>query len=375
MRLLAFGTYDVRSHPRVGVLIEGLRAHGDEVVEVNVPLGIGTAARVALLRRPWRLPLFALRLARCWAALAVRGWRVHRRFHPDAVLVGYLGHFDVRLARRLFRRTPVVLDHLIFAADTARDRKISTGWKIRLLEWLDRGALRSADLVVLDTDEHAALMPADLADRGVVVPVGVPQSWFTAARTTQPVFSAESAVDRPLRAIFFGLFTPLQGTPVLAEALAALADRPDIEVLAVGHGQDLPDARKAAAANPHVTWRDWIAAEDLPGVVAEHDVCLGIFGSGPKALRVVPNKVYQGAAAGCAVVTSDTPPQRRALGAAGYHVPPGDAGALADALRTLAADRHRLNALRKQAHERALTEFSPSVVVRDLRERINSLLV
>ena len=212
MRLLAFGTYDVRSHPRVGVLIEGLRAHGDEVVEVNVPLGIGTAARVALLRRPWRLPLFALRLARCWAALAVRGWRVHRRFHPDAVLVGYLGHFDVRLARRLFRRTPVVLDHLIFAADTARDRKISTGWKIRLLEWLDRGALRSADLVVLDTDEHAALMPADLADRGVVVPVGVPQSWFTAARTTQPVFSAESAVDRPLRAIFFGLFTPLPGT-------------------------------------------------------------------------------------------------------------------------------------------------------------------
>ena len=45
-------------------------------------------------------------------------------------------------------------------------------------------------------------------------------------------------------------------------------------------------------------------AADLPALVAGHDVCLGIFGTGDKALRVVPNKVFQGAAAGCAIVTS-----------------------------------------------------------------------
>ena len=50
--------------------------------------------------------------------------------------------------------------------------------------------------------------------------------------------------------------------------------------------------------------------------------------SGPraKALDVVPTKVYQGAAAGCVVVTSDTHPQRAALGEAAVLVPPGDAG-------------------------------------------------
>ena len=122
VRVLAFGTYDVRSHPRVGVLIEGLRASGDEVVEVNVPLGLDTASRVAMLRQPWRLPRRAFRLARCWALLAVRGRRAYRRQPPDAVLVGYLGHFDVQLARLLFRRTTIVLDHLVFAADTAADR-------------------------------------------------------------------------------------------------------------------------------------------------------------------------------------------------------------------------------------------------------------
>ena len=45
-------------------------------------------------------------------------------------------------------------------------------------------------------------------------------------------------------------------------------------------------------------------------MVASHDVCLGIFGDTDKALSVVPTKVYQGAAAGCAVVTSDTAPHR-----------------------------------------------------------------
>ena len=54
-------------------------------------------------------------------------------------------------------------------------------------------------------------------------------------------------------------------------------------------------------------WIDWVDADELPGVVAEHDVCLGIFGTTDKAPRVVPNKVYQGVASGCAVVTSDTP--------------------------------------------------------------------
>ena len=54
---------------------------------------------------------------------------------------------------------------------------------------------------------------------------------------------------------------------------------------------------------------------------------------------MVPNKVFQGAAAGCAVVTSDTAPQRRVLGDAAVLVPPGDPAALAEALRSLAADR------------------------------------
>ena len=86
----------------------------------------------------------------------------------------------------------------------------------------------------------------------------------------------------------------------------------------------------------------------------------------------MPNKVFQGAAAGCALVTSDTAPQRRALGDAAVLVPPGDEHALAEALRSLVADRARLQALRAAAWTLACEHFLPEAVVQPLVSRIAS---
>ena len=115
MRALLFGTYDTSTHPRVAAIAEGLRACGAEVTECNAPLGLDTAARVDMLAKPWRRrgpagpagqPLDDAGPLRAAAAA------------PDVVVVGYLGHFDVHLARALFRRVPIVLDHLVGASDT-----------------------------------------------------------------------------------------------------------------------------------------------------------------------------------------------------------------------------------------------------------------
>lgn len=368
MRLLVFGTYDATAHPRVAVLRDGLAGHGAEVQECNAPLGLSTAARVSLLRRPWTLPRLALRLARCWSTLAVRSRRFRRDgAWPDAVLVGYLGHFDVLLARRLFPHVPVVLDHLVGASDTAADRGVQRGLRQRLLRRLDEAALGSADVVVVDTDEHLAALPERHRGRAVVVPVGAPSSWYADVRTVEP--GTDGAA---LRVVFFGLYTPLQGAPVIGAALGALAADP-VEATMVGSGQDLDETRSLAAANRHVTWLDWVDADDLPALVARHDVCLGIFGTGPKALRVVPNKVFQGAAAGCAVVTSDTEPQRRLLGDAALLVPAGDPAALAASLRELAKDPDRLASARSAASDLARTSFTPAAVTASLLTRLHAL--
>jgi glycosyltransferase involved in cell wall biosynthesis len=97
-------------------------------------------------------------------------------------------------------------------------------------------------------------------------------------------------------------------------------------------------------------------------------VCLGIFSASPKGMRVVPNKVYQGLAAGCVVVTSDTPPQRRTLGTALELVPPADAPALARRLGDLART-DRLEAARARALE-GRAQVRPEAVVAPLVEAL-----
>jgi glycosyltransferase involved in cell wall biosynthesis len=361
MRVILFGTYDSATHPRASVIAAGLRASGMSVQECNAPLGLSTSARVDMLARPWRVVFLVVRLLRCWVRLIAAARRLPT---PDIVLVGYLGHFDVHLARLLFPSSTIVLDHLIGAADTARDRRLDGGLRPRLLRLIDAAALRAANVIVVDTVAQQDLLAPGPRERSVVVAVGAAKKWFGAARPG-PVD------DGPLRVVFYGLYTPLQGTPVIGAALSRLADL-DIEVTMIGTGQDSAETRTAAAdSGARIRWLDWVSAEDQPALVGTHHVCLGIFGTGAKALRVVPNKVYQGAAAGCAIITSDTEPQRHVLGAAALLVPPGDPTALAAALARLAVDRAELRTLRRAARQLAEKNFTPVRIAAPLVHRLD----
>lgn len=364
--LLAAGTYDLDAHPRFRVVLEGLRARGWDVEEVVAPLGLSTAERVDVLRRPSQLPRLAVAIARAWRTLVPRLVRRRRAApRPAAVLVGYLGHFDAPLVRLLCRPRPVVLDYLISGAGTAVDRGAGGGVKQAALRLLDDVALRSADVVLVDTQEHADALPVRYRDRAVVVPVGADERWFAAGAARAP--RAETARTS---VVFYGLLTPLQGAPVIAEALRLLDGAVDATV--VGTGQDEAEVDRLLAGVPHVTRTSWVAADALPALVAAHDVCLGVFGTGDKARRVVPNKAYQGAAAGCVVVTSDTAPQRRAFGDDAVLVPPGDPVALADALRALASDAGRRAELAARSRRRAADDFSARGVVRELARELEA---
>ncbi len=168
------------------------------------------------------------------------------------------------------------------------------------------------------------------------------------------------------------MFTPLHGTQTIGAALAQLGGD-EIDVTMVGSGQDLEACQAAAGGNPRVTWLGWVDPARMPELTGEHDVNLGIFGTTAKALNVVPTKVFQGAAAGCTVVTSDTRPQRDALGEAAVYVAPGDADALAQALRRLAKDRAEATRLATAAYTVARSRYQPVAVVAPIRARLTAL--
>jgi glycosyltransferase involved in cell wall biosynthesis/SAM-dependent methyltransferase len=368
LHIIFFGTYDEGRHPRVRVLREGLLDRGHDVMVLNSPLDVDTAGRVRLAAQPWRAPWFVARLVGAWARLLWRSRGIHR---PDVVIVGYLGQFDVHLARCRWPRAQLVLDHMVSLVDTVRDRGLDRAATVRVLELIDDAAAAQADVVLVDTARQAEQVPTRHGSKVVVVPVGAPHAWFEAgarrSEGTRTSASRQRAAE-PLSVVFFGLFTPLQGAPTIGRAIRHLADR-EIRWTMIGDGQDR-DATMREAGGAEVTWLDWVDAGALPRSVAAHDVCLGIFGTGAKAARVVPNKVYQGAAAGCAVVTSATEAQREVLGDAAVYTPPGDAAALSGALAALDDDRTTLAARRRAASHLAVAAFTPRSVVGGLADAL-----
>jgi glycosyltransferase involved in cell wall biosynthesis len=192
---------------------------------------------------------------------------------------------------------------------------------------IDRRAFRAADLVVCDTQAHAEYI-AGLAglppDRVEVCFVGAEERLF------QPGW----APAEPFECLFVGKLIPLHG---LETILAAARLATELRFRIVGSGQlgALLDDKPA-----NVTHVSWVEYEQLPAELHRAGCALGIFGTSGKAARVIPNKAFQALACGTPLVTADTPAARELLidGESALLVPPGDAQALAEAVRRIAGD-------------------------------------
>ncbi len=329
MRVLNFGTYE-RAYPRNAQVAACLRRAGVEVVERHIPVwesqehkwDVGPASALRLLAAELRL-LAPPRVA------------------FDVLRVGYPGHLDMAAAKLAARGRPIVFDPLLslydsFVAD--RGRFAPGSLPARLLEQIDRRALRLADLVIADTSAHADYL-AELGQiprtKVAVCLVGAEERLF------QPPVTGDVArvplpgsTDAPFTALFVGKLIPLHGLETIVAA-ARLA--PEIRFRLVGSGQ-LEHLLADAPAN--VERVAWVPYAELPAELWRCGCALGVFGTSDKAMRVIPNKAYQALACGTPLVTAGTPGSRELLvdGESALLVPPGDPAALAAAVRRLATD-------------------------------------
>lgn len=349
-RVCFFGAYDP-AYPRNRILREGLRRAGLGVLE----------ARVRETRAFRRWPALAM----AWRAAAAAS---------DVVLVPEFRHKDVPLARALCGRRPLVFDPLVSRWDT-----LVGDWKLhgkgsgqaRWNRFLDRWSLGAADLVLCDTWAHGELFVSLGARRERLrrVLVGAEDAFFS----TPPPPAAG-----PLCVSFTGGFLPLHGTRVILEAAALLEARgaalPPWTLRMVGTGIEYERDRAFAAERrlARVEFAGRLPYDEAPRVLAGSHVVLGAFGAGEKAGRVIPHKLWQGLAAGRAVVTGDGPGVREVC-TDGRHlslVPRGDAGALADALAALLVSDVRRAALGEAARSLALEVGTPDAVGRSLADAI-----
>src|SRR5262249_53351140 len=135
-------------------------------------------------------------------------------------------------------------------------------------------------------------------------------------------------------ALFVGKLIPLHG---LETILAAARMASEIPFRVIGSGQ-LHELLADAPANvDHVPW---VAYERLAAELHDAGCAIGVFGTSARAARVIRNRAYQALACGTPLVTAATPAARELLvnGRDALLVSPGDATALAGAVRWLAGD-------------------------------------
>jgi len=349
-RVCFFGAYDP-DYPRNRILRTGLELAGLEVAEARVEEHRAFRRYPALMRAFGRI-----------------------KDRADVLLVPEFRDKDVPLAHHLKGRRPLVFDPLISRHDTLvgdwalhREGSAQARWNRRI----DRWALGLADRVLCDTWAQGALYVSLGAPRARLsrVLVGAEDDFFA----VEPPPSAG-----PVRIVYVGGFLPLHGVLTVIEAAARLerdqARLPDYRIDLVGSGIQYAEARALAArlGLRRLELAGPIPYAEAPRALGRAHVVLGAFGVTEKAGRVIPHKVYQGLAAGRAVVTGIGPGLLEVF-APGTHlaaVPRGDAEALAGTLAELIACPEQRRQLAERGRERALEIGTPERVGESLRAAI-----
>jgi glycosyltransferase involved in cell wall biosynthesis len=204
------------------------------------------------------------------------------------------------------------------------------------------------------------LLGAAMRAADVVVSVSAPgareiERWFgvadvvvapNAAPPARPPASPLPVHDWPTVLYMGGFVGVAKGGAVLVEALPALLDRrPEIRVAVAGTGEPPDDLRELAARDPkRVAWIGWLDAEAKAQQLSSCEVFVM-----PSLSEGMPIALLEAMSYGRAIVASDVGgiPDVVADGEQAVLVPPGDPGALAEALARTAGNpalRERLGA-------------------------------
>jgi glycosyltransferase involved in cell wall biosynthesis len=224
---------------------------------------------------------------------------------------------------------------------------------IRLLERLELAAYAAADTVIVVSDGFRT----NLIARGV--PVGKVHTIRNGVRLGE--FDPDAPADTLLRArlgaypgdclvLYAGTHGISQGLTSVVDTAAQLTDEA-IRFAFVGDGADKQRLRHRVAEHGlrNVTLLPGVPHEQVPSLLAAADICLVPLRDVPLFSFFIPSKMFEYLAAGKPVVAALAGEAAQILREAGaWVVPPADSEALADAIRTLAADPQQRLAMGRQ---------------------------
>src|SRR3990170_1013877 len=225
------------------------------------------------------------------------------------------------------------------AAGVLRNRLL-----IALSEWLERFLYRRADHLIVNSPGFTAY----LLERGVppekvtLIPNGVNPEMFDPAEEGA-AFRQAHGLQGNFVALYAGAHGLSNDLSVVLEAAAKLRDEAGVAFVFVGDGKEKPHLMRQAEqlGLTNAVFLPPVGKEHMAEILAGADCGIAILKPLPLYATTYPNKVFDYMAAGRPVVLAIDGVIRKVVEEerAGIAVPPGDASALAEAVRRLAADR------------------------------------
>jgi glycosyltransferase involved in cell wall biosynthesis len=210
---------------------------------------------------------------------------------------------------------------------------------ICLSTWLEKFLYRHADRVMVNSPGFVDHVISKGAVRVSLVPNGADPRMFD-PEANGAAFRQAHRLSGKFVILYAGAHGMSNDLGVVLEAAHLLKDRTDIAFVLLGDGKDKTHLMKEASEMQldNLSFLPPIPKMEIPQALAGADACIAILKPIPLYKTVYPNKVFDYMAAGRPVILAIDGVIREAVEAvqAGIPTPPGDAVALAEAVRRLA---------------------------------------
>ncbi len=247
---------------------------------------------------------------------------------------------------------------------------------IRLSLWLERFLYRHADAVVVNSPAYVAHVTERGARRVELIPNGADPAMFD-PQADGADFRARYALGKSFVVLYAGAHGLSNDLGVVLQAAARLRAQTDIRLVLLGDGKEKPNLQRQAAELEltNVLFLPPVPKAEMAQALAAADACLAILKPLEEYKTTYPNKVFDYMAAGRPVLLAIDGVIRQVVEAAGcgVFIPPGDAEALARAIRTLANDPAAARAMGQRGRRYLETHFSRPVLAERFRAFVEGL--
>ena len=261
---------------------------------------------------------------------------------------------------------------------------------IRMSEWLERFLYRRADRVIVNSPgfiahvESVALSGGRVPEpkgRGVgrveLIPNGADPSMFDPS-TDGADFRRANHLEDKFIALYAGAHGMSNDLNVVLDAAKLLLDEKKIQIVLLGDGKEKPtlQARAAQMGLSNVSFVSSVPKSGMPDALAAANACIAILKPLEEYKTTYPNKVFDYMAAGHAVVLAIDGVIREVIEAAqcGYFVEPGNASALANAIRKLASDPEKSREMGMNGRKYLEQNFSREAIAEKLVELLEEMV-